>query len=110
MSLPQLFGRPWHGGLCTQDHSYGQDSVSCPGWSLCCKVICLHSVPLGTLWSGQGRIVAYQVCHFCFSGSPVAKPELVAQIEQGRPLPGKCLGEAEPREPPDGTGNTGQRG
>ncbi|KAH0627742.1 hypothetical protein JD844_003883 [Phrynosoma platyrhinos] len=33
-------------------------------------------------------------------GSSVAKPEMVAQIEEGRPLPAKGQAEAEAREPP----------
>ncbi|XP_053121640.1 zinc finger protein 467-like isoform X2 [Hemicordylus capensis] len=36
-------------------------------------------------------------------GSPVGKPEIVSQTEEGRPLPVKGQGDAEPREPPDST-------
>ncbi|XP_063003639.1 zinc finger protein 467 [Elgaria multicarinata webbii] len=36
-------------------------------------------------------------------GSPFAKPEIVAQAEGGGPLLVKGQGEAEPREPPDGS-------
>ncbi|XP_066482976.1 zinc finger protein 467 [Tiliqua scincoides] len=58
-------------------------------------------------WAAQEDTMRENYGAMITLGSPVAKPELVAQVEQGRPPPAKSQGEAEPRGPSDGTSVAG---